>query len=269
MAGVDFGKQTVLVTGASSGIGKEFSRRLAERGSGLVLVARRKERLEELAEWLRAAHGVPVHVLAADLTQPGIGARLAEDVARLGVTVTSVVNNAGFATYGPFHDEDPERLRQEIALDVTAVVEITRAFLGSLRARGDGFLVNVASMAAHQASPFMSVYGATKAFVLSFTEGLWVEARGTGLRVMALSPGATRTEFFDVVGTEDAAGGTRLQTADQVVIAALRALDRRTTPPSVIVGRLNRLMAFASRHFVSRARAAKAVGRMTAGGATA
>ena len=258
--GVDFRKQTVLVTGASSGIGAEFARRLAARGSSLVLVARRKDRLEELAEQLRAAHGVTVHVVAADLAQPGIGERLAAEVAGFGVT--SVINNAGFGNFGAFHEEEPERLRQEVAVDVNAVVEISRAFIESLRANGNGFLVNVASMAAHQATPWASVYGATKAFVVSFTEGLWVESRGTGLRVMVLSPGATRTEFFEVAGSEEMAGGTRMQTATEVVATAMRALDRRVTPVGVISGRVNRLVAFASRHLASRALNARVVGRM-------
>lgn len=253
----------VLVTGASSGIGREFSRQLAARGCGLVLVARREARLEELADELRSAYGVAVHVVATDLSVPGSGGQLAEDVDRLGVTVTSVVNNAGFATTGPFHDEDPDRLHQEIALDVTAVVDICRAYLGPLRASGDGFLVNVASVAAYQSTPLLAVYGATKAFVLSFTEALWVESRGTGLRVMALCPGATRTEFFDVSGGEGARG-VRVYTAEEVVTTAMRELDRERTPPAVIVGRLNRLLVFVSRHFASRTLVAKVAGRMVA-----
>jgi short-subunit dehydrogenase len=261
---MDYEKQTVLVTGASAGIGAEFARQLARRGAGLVLVARRKDRLEELASKLRAAHGVQVHVIAADLGEQGVGTRLAEEVGHIGVTVTSVVNNAGFATYGPFHEEDPERLQQEIAVDVTAVVDISRAFIGQLRDRGDGFLVNVASMAAYTATPLMSVYGATKAFVLSFTEALWVESRGTGLRVMVLSPGATRTEFFDVVGSEKAAGGSRMRTAEEVVTTALKALDRKTTPAGVIVGGGNRVTAFVTRHLMSRTFVAKVIARMVA-----
>ncbi len=261
---MDHEKQTVLITGASAGIGSEFARQLARRGADLVLVARREDRLEALAAQLRTAHGVQAHVIAADLSRPGIGSRLAEEVENIGVTVTSVINNAGFATYGPFHEEDPERLRQEIAVDVTAVVDISRAFIEQLRTRGDGFLVNVASMAAYTATPLMSVYGATKAFVLSFTEALWVESRGTGLRVMALSPGATRTEFFDVAGSEKAAGGSRMRTAADVVTTALAALDRKTTPASVIVGRGNRVTAFATRHLMSRSFVAKVIARMVA-----
>ncbi len=261
---MDYTKQTVLITGASAGIGSEFARQLTRRGADLVLVARREDRLEELASQLRASHGVQVHVIAADLGRQGIGTLLAEETERLGAAVTGVINNAGFATYGPFHEEDPERLRQEIAVDVTAVVDISRAFIGQLRARGDGFLVNVASMAAYAPTPTMSVYGAAKAFVLSFTEALWAESRGTGLRVMALSPGATRTEFFDVVGTGKAAGGTRMRTAEEVVTTALKALDRRTTPANVIVGRDNRLTAFATRRLMSRTFVAKTVARMVA-----
>ena len=261
---MDYSKQTVLVTGASAGIGSEFARQLARRGADLVLVARREDRLEELASQLRAAHGAQVHVIAADLSRPGVGTWLTEEAEHIGVTVTSVINNAGFATYGPFHEEDPERLRREIAVDVTAVVDVSRAFIGQLRTRGDGFLINVASMAAYAPTPVMSVYGATKAFVLSFTEALWAESRGTGLRVMALSPGATRTEFFDVVGTEKAAGGSRMRTAAEVVTTALKALDRKTTPASVVVGWSNRLTAFATRRFMSRTFVAKTIARMVA-----
>ncbi|GAA2228267.1 hypothetical protein GCM10010430_04850 [Kitasatospora cystarginea] len=126
-----------------------------------------------------------------------------------------------------------------------------------------GVLVNVASMAAYQPNPRMALYGATKAFVLSLTEALWEESRGTGLRVLALSPGATRTEFFEVVGTDRAAGGTRLAAPADVVRTALAALDRRNPPPSVIAGRMNRVMAFLAR-LAPRRQVIRAVGRMTA-----
>jgi short-subunit dehydrogenase len=149
-----------------------------------------------------------------------------------------------------------------VALDVTAVVDISRAFIGPLRGRGEGVLVNVASAAAYQPVPNMAVYAATKAFVLSFTEALWQESRGTGLRVMALSPGATRTEFFDVVGTEDAAGGTRWQTSEQVVRTALKALDRKNPPPSVVSGALNRAMTLSGR-FATRRTVVRMVDRMS------
>ncbi|MFF3115470.1 SDR family NAD(P)-dependent oxidoreductase [Kitasatospora sp. NPDC057904] len=266
MTAVDYHGQTTLITGASAGLGAEFARQLAARGSDLVLVARRRDRLEALAGELRDRHRVRVHVLAVDLAEADPGQRLVRHVEQLGVHVTSVINNAGFGTFGLFHEADPARMRQEIAVDVTAVADISRAFIERLRTAGRGILVNVASMAAYQPNPRMALYGATKAFVLSLTEALWEESRGTGLRVLALSPGATRTEFFEVVGTDRAAGGTRLAAPADVVRAALAALDRRNPPPSVIAGRMNRVMASLAR-LAPRRQVIRAVGRMTAAGA--
>ena len=143
---------------------------------------------------------------------------------------------------------------------MTSLVDLSRVFIERLRARGGGVLVNVASMAAYQATPTMAVYGATKAFVLSFTEALWYESRDTGLRVLALSPGATETEFFEVAGARADGGANRMPPAE-VVRIALKALDRRTPPPSVIAGSLNRLMAQGTR-LVSRRRAAITIGSM-------
>jgi uncharacterized protein len=254
MTAVDYRGQTTLITGASSGIGVEFAREFARRGSGVVLVARRLGRLEKLAAELTATHGVRATAIPLDLSLPAAGQRLAEEVARRGLTVTSLVNNAGFGTFGPFHAEDPERLREEINVDVAGVVDVSRAFIERLRAGGTGVLINVASMAAYQPIPNMAVYAAAKAFVLSFTEALWQESLGTGLRVIALSPGATRTEFNDVLGTEEATSGASFQAPRQVVETALRSLDRRTPPPSVVSGRSNRLMASAVR-LLSRRRA--------------
>jgi short-subunit dehydrogenase len=247
MIAVDYHGQTTLITSASSGIGVEFAREFARRGSDVVLVARRLDRLEKLAAELATTHGVRATAIPLDLSLPAAGRTLAEEVDRRGLAVTSLVNNAGFGTFGPFHAEDPERLREEINVDVASVVDISRAFIERLRATGTGVLINVASMAAYQPIPNMAVYAATKAFVLSFTEALWQESLDTGLRVVSLSPGATRTEFNDVLGTEEPTSGASFQTPRQVVQTALRALDRRTPPPSVVSGRLNRLMANAAR----------------------
>ncbi|MGW1288718.1 SDR family NAD(P)-dependent oxidoreductase [Streptomyces sp. NPDC001118] len=263
MSTVDYHGQTTLITGASAGIGAEFARQMAARGSDVVLVARRAERLEKLAAELTAAHGVRAAVIPLDLSLPAAGQTLAEEVARRGLEVTSVVNNAGFGTFGPFHTEDPKRLSQEIGVDIAAVVDISRAFIEPLRTAGTGVLVNVASMAAYFPVPNMAVYAAAKAFVLNFTEALWHESRGTGLRVLALSPGATSTEFFDVVGTDAADGGSKRQSPQEVVATALRALDRRTPPPSVISGRLNRAMAALGRT-ASRRRMVQFMGSTTA-----
>ena len=262
MSGVDYHHQTTLITGASAGIGVEFARQLAERGSDLVLVARRLDRLEALGAELTARYGIRTTAIPLDLSLPSAGMALAAEIDRRGLTVTSLVNNAGFGTHGPFHEEDAARLGEEIAVNVASVVDVSRAFIGRLRATGTGVLINVASMAAYQPTPTMAVYGATKAFVLSFTEALWQESLGTGLRVIALSPGATDTEFFAIAG-DAADGGTTRQSPKEVVAVVLKVLDRRTPPPSVISGTMNRVMVSASR-LVSRRRLVLTMGAMMA-----
>ena len=258
---VDVSTHTVLVTGASSGIGRAFATALAGRGVDLVLVARRADRLEALAAELRAGTGVAVTVVPFDLSAPGVGPGLRDAVAARGAGVTAVINNAGFGTFGMFGGEDQDRLDREIAVDVAAPVAIARAFLPQVQA-ARGFLINVASMAAYNPTPRMAVYGAAKAFVLSFTESLWAELRGTGVTVFALSPGATATEFNDVVGTEDATSGARKRTAEDVVGTALRHLARRDPGPSVIDGRVNRLSSLAAR-FLPRRAMVSVVARIT------
>jgi hypothetical protein len=202
-----------------------------------VLVARREDRLRALADQLTEQHRVPVDIVTADLSTPD---GLAAVVDRLGTDEIDVlVNNAGFATHGRFTDEDPARIRDEVALNVTAVVGLARAVLPGMVRRGRGTVINVASTAAFQPIPFMAVYGATKAFVLSFSEALWGELVGSGVTVLALAPGATSTEFFDHTG--DAASVGRRETPQQVVSTALRALRRSSPPPSVVSGRGNAL----------------------------
>ncbi|MFJ5958682.1 SDR family NAD(P)-dependent oxidoreductase [Paenarthrobacter sp. NPDC092416] len=252
---------TALITGASSGLGAEFATRFAERGSDLVLVARRADRMETLARDLRSAHGVTVTVLPLDLGRAGVGAELQRELSSRGITVDTLINNAGFGTRAPLVEEDPEVIASEIALNVAALVDITRAFLPGMLASGKGALVNVASTAAFQPIPGMAVYGATKAFVLSFTEAVAHETKSSGLRVLALCPGATKTEFFDVLGSESAAFG-RMQSPAQVVKTALKAIDRSATPASMVSGWANRVAAgFAQRlpRAVTLAIAARAV----------
>ncbi|WP_432163917.1 SDR family NAD(P)-dependent oxidoreductase [Streptomyces tendae] len=249
MRAIDFSGQTTVVTGASSGIGAAFARELTRRGSGVVLVARRLDRLTDLASELRARHGVRATAVPLDLSEPGAGRRLAADLAGRGIRVDGLVNNAGFGTNGAFHREDPDRLTDEINVDVANLVDLTRAFIEPLRDSGRGVLVNVASAAAYAPSPGMAVYAACKAFVLSFTEALWYESRGTGLRVLSLAPGLTRTEFFD--GLEGGAYQGSYQTPEQVVATAMRALDRGRRP-SVQSGRLNAVMVSLPRLFTRR-----------------
>lgn len=244
-------RQTVLITGASSGIGAEFARRLASKGSHLVLVARRLDRLDALAAELRATHHVQVDTIAADLSQPAPGEMLLREVARRGLSVTSVINNAGFGVWSALADSDPTTLREMVAVDVTAVMDISHAFINVLRHHGDGYLLNISSLAAYSSIPMQGAYSAAKAFVLSFTESLWAESRGTGVRVIACAPGITRTEFFDVSGGADAGPS---QSPAEFVDAALRVLGRRNPPPSWISGHLNHVIAVAPR-FLTRRRA--------------
>ncbi|WP_223948751.1 SDR family oxidoreductase [Arthrobacter sp. NtRootA1] len=234
MSKIDYSKQTTIVTGASSGLGAEFARQLAGRGSNLVLVARRADRLQGLAEELTRIHGVTVTTVARDLGRPNAGRELRAELESRGIYATGLVNNAGFGTHNSFESEDPERLQDMIALNVGALVDLSHAYFEPLAAAKNGVLINVASLLGFQPTPYMSVYGATKAFVLNFTEGLWAEAQGTGLRVLAVCPGAMDTEFFDAAGSQTADFGSSRLTPEAVVNKALATLDRRSAPPSVI-----------------------------------
>ncbi len=238
---IDYRGRTALITGASSGLGAEFARHLAARGSNLVLVARRAHRLDALAAELTAAHGITATTISADLALPRAGEKLAKETAKRGIEIHTLVASAGFGTYGEFLREDGARLAEQVAVNVAAVVDTVHAFYAELLRHGDGALVTLASTAAYQPLPSMAVYGATKSFVLSFTEALWYEARGNGLKVLALCPGVTTTEFTDVAG--DVAGVAAPQTPPQVVSVAMRTLDRRNPPPSVISGALSTLLA--------------------------
>lgn len=228
---------TALITGASAGLGTAFAEQFAARGADLVLVARREDRLRSLADRLQAAHGITAAVIPLDLARTDAATVLRAGLDERGLRVQTLVNNAGFGMKGAFVDADPARIAEMVQVNVATLVGVTRAVLPELVADGRGALVSVASTGAYQPCPNMAVYGATKAFVLSFTEALAYETKASGLRVLALSPGATRTEFFDVVGTADAAVG-RYQSPTQVVELALRVLDggRR---PSIVSGRLN------------------------------
>ncbi len=253
---------TALVTGASSGFGVEFAHRLAERGADLVLVARRQDRLEALASELSTRYGTISTVIAQDLAKPDAAATLVAALAKKKIVLSTLVNNAGFGNHGFLTTIDPKRLNDEVAVNVAAVVALTRAFLPELIARGDGALVNVASTAGFQPVPRMAVYGATKAFVVSFTQAIWYEAKGSGLKVTALCPGPADTEFVDVADNADAMFG-KLETAEEVVATAMRALDRRSTPAVSISGTMNAVQAKAV-GFVPRRFVLDLVGRMGA-----
>ncbi|WP_182377024.1 SDR family oxidoreductase [Nocardioides sp. WS12] len=238
MAGY-FEKQHVLVTGASSGIGRALAERVAAEGGDLVLVARREPVLRAQAEDLERRFGVRVDVVPADLSVAGAAAGIVRALSERGLSVDVLVNNAGLGIHGDLAGARLVDVSTQIAVNITALSELTALLLPPMVARGHGAIVNVASTAAYQPVPHMAVYAATKSYVLSFTRALWSETRGTGVRVLAVSPGATDTAFFDVAG-DDASVGNR-RTPEQVVDVAMSALraDRR----EVVDGAANALLA--------------------------
>jgi len=219
-------KRRAWVTGASAGIGEAFARRLARDGWDVALVARDRERLASLADELHRAHSVRAEVVAADLTDAKARARV-EAALGADAGLELLVNNAGFGTVGDFATLDADREEAQIALNVVALTRLTRAALPGLIARGRGAVINVSSLAAFQPGPHTATYAATKAFVNSLSESLHEELRGSGVRVMALCPGFTRTEFQARAGI-DVSGvpGFAWMTAEAVVEAALAGLRR-------------------------------------------
>jgi len=226
--------ETALVTGASSGIGEQFARQLAARGHDLVLVARRADRLEALAAELPTT----AHVVPCDLVTEA--ASLEPRVSELGVQVDLLVNNAGFGTSGPFLEHDPKRDAEQVRVNCEAVVTLCHAFLPAMVERGRGGIINVASSAGMQPIPYESVYAATKAFAISFTDALYAELRGSGVRVLAVNPGPVPTEWQGVAGYGEGGGGNvpGKISAEQVVRESLAAYDRGRR--SIIPGRMIR-----------------------------
>lgn len=194
-----------LVTGASSGIGLEFARQLADEGSHLVLVARSTDTLQELAEELADAHGVEVEVLPADLTDPDQLDTVEQRISDLDSPIDLVINNAGFGTFGPFHRLDVDREEAIVELNVVALTRLTHVAANVMTARGTGAIINVSSLASFQPVPTNATYAASKAYVTSFTEAVHEELRGTGVHVSALCPGFTRTNFAEVADVDDTA----------------------------------------------------------------
>src|ERR671928_186613 len=195
--------KVALITGASSGIGEVFARRLAARGENVVLVARTGERLNAICNELGRAHAnVVAQSVALDLSEADAPQRLFDETNQRGLEVDTLINNAGFGSMGEFLTLDIARELQMIDLNVKALVALTRLYLAPMRERKRGAIVNVASTAAFQPVPYMATYAATKAFVLSFSEALWDENRAHGVHVMALCPGVTETNFFEASGMD-------------------------------------------------------------------
>src|SRR5215831_1387134 len=258
----DFTGTTSLVTGASSGLGAEFARQLADRGGNLVLVARSADRLDALADELRARHRVTVTTVPADLSLADEVSRVAAHAATSPVDV--LVNNAGLGTYGIFAALDPGREHAEMMVNTVAAVDLAHALLPGMLARRRGGIITVASSIAFQPSPHQAVYGATKAFALAFSEALWAETRGTGVRILALCPGPAATGFFAGLGDQAATSSIIYRrTADpaDIVTAGLRGFDRDAM--TVIPDLRTRLLAQGHR-FVPRTVMARMTGKMLA-----
>ena len=226
---------TCLITGASSGIGAEIARELAKRGRSLTLTARRKDRLLALAEELSARHGVRAEVVTCDLSSPTARRRMVKTIADRGREVDILVNNAGFGSAGRFQDLDHDAERRMVRTNVEAVVDLCSVYVPQMVERGRGAVLNVASTAAFQPVPRQSTYAATKAFVLSFTEGLHMDLKGTGATATALCPGPTRTEFGEAAGIPEELFQIPglVYTAEQMAVAGVQAMERgrRTVVP--------------------------------------
>jgi uncharacterized protein len=244
-----------LITGASAGLGAEFARACARRGEALALVARRRDRLEAL----KAELGGDVHIFAADLALPGAAGSLIAELAAEGLTVGTLINNAGFGLAGTFADRPLDRQREMIDLNIRTLTELCHLVLPAMRAAGKGAILNVASTAAFQPGPNMAVYYATKAYVLSFTEALHHEMKGTGIRVSALCPGPTTSEFSDVADSHSPTLERMKMPAAPVVAAGLAGLDANKAV--VIPGFKNKIGAQASR-FLTRAAMRRIIGRI-------
>lgn len=235
------GNPVALITGASAGLGVEFARQLSRRGHRLLLVARRKDRLEALTGELGNARAV-----AIDLGKPGSAAKLIAGLEADGERIDMLVNNAGFGLRGKFHELHAQQQRQMIDINIGALTDLCRLTVPQMIERGSGSILNVASTAAFQPGPNMAVYFATKAYVLSFTEALHEELKPYGIKVSALCPGPTRTEFGAVAGfTEDGAFDRLAMNADRVVGIGLDALDRNKAV--AVTGLLNKIGAVSTR----------------------
>ncbi|MFM6189148.1 MAG: SDR family NAD(P)-dependent oxidoreductase [Planktothrix sp.] len=220
--------KTALITGASVGIGAAFAKELASRKMDVVLVARSQDKLEQLAEQLQTQYNIKAYVIPQDLTQPGATKAVVDAIEKQGLTIDLLINNAGFGDYGAFVDRALEKQVQMIQLNITALVELTHIFLKDMKKRGSGAIVNIASIAGYQPLPYSSVYSATKAFVVNFTEALWAENQNSGVRILVVCPGPTESNFFVVAEFPQtfAGAGQNYATAEEVVQETLQALEK-------------------------------------------
>ena len=249
---------TTLITGASSGIGEVFARKLAARGRNVLLVARSEEKLVTLCNELGRSNRIRAQYVALDLSKPESAEQLFDEAGKRGLTVEMLINNAGFGSMGEFGNLDLARELNMIDLNIKSLVELTHRFLQPMIERRQGAIINVASTAAFQPVPFMATYAATKAFVLSFSEALWEENRAHGIKVLALCPGVTDTNFFEAARGHKPPARVS-QTPEEVVDTALRGLAQGKS--HVISGWTNFLMTQSER-LAPRSLITRVAGRM-------
>jgi short-subunit dehydrogenase len=249
---------TVLVTGASIGIGYELARRFARDGyelarrfardgHNLVLVARNKEKLESAAAEFKSEHGVDSRVITKDLSDPTAPAEIFRELEDASVDIRYLINNAGFGSLGPFHERPIDEQIGMIQVNVMALAHLTRLFLPRMVENKNGHVANIASVAAYQAGPFMATYYATKAFVVSFSEAIANELKGTGVYVTVINPGPTVTEFHKRAGVESSTLFSRRMTMDVTTVAQIAYDGIKAKKTVVTAGAKNKLLIFSTR----------------------
>ncbi len=244
-------RKWALITGASAGIGAVFARKLAREGMNCVLVARRKDRLEQLAAELTRDHGVDTRVLAQDLGVLEAPRKVLEFTDAEGIEVDTLINNAGYGTHGEFCELDADWEMKMVDLNCRALVGISHMYAPRMKARRSGRIVHLASVAAFQACPYMTTYGATKAFVLVFSEALWAELKEFGVHVTALCPGPTQSEFFAVAGLGDPST-TKVGSLEPTEIVVERGLEALAANRPYVVSGIGNWLKTQSVRFVPR-----------------
>ncbi len=238
--------KVTLITGASSGIGEAFARRLAAEKHDLVLVARNEKKLHELCDELMLKHQIMAHYIVLDLAEPDVDRKLLAATENHGFEVDWLINNAGFGSAGDFSNLDIDHELQMIELNISALVAITHCYLTGMRERKSGKIINVSSAAGFQPIPFMATYAATKAFVSSFSEAIAEENRPFGIQVLTLCPGSTATNFFAASNIDRPIQVKGQQTAEDVIETAMRAIKSRKT--KIVSGTANKIGAFFGTH---------------------
>ncbi len=240
----------ILITGASGGIGEVFAKRFAELGAYLVLIARSADSLKLLAENLIKKYSIQALTIPIDLALEDSPQRVCDQLQQKGIEIYGLINNAGCGAGGRFIQVDLERYTNMIHLNIRALIELTHLFLPMMAKRNRGFIINVSSTASFQPIPYTSVYAASKAFVTSFTEALWLEMRGTGVRILNLCPGLTKTNFGTAAGVRDFRLDPLAEDPENVVKTAIRALEKNM--PTIISGWQNKILAFLERFLPHR-----------------